>query len=318
MKNKYFVIFNKTMKKYVNNSEKVNEKENNKVKKRFSQYELYNKLFTIHLKETSKEDKGISEAQISKWVNGKEAIPNLILSHVFHDTMECRCHYSRTFEKYVDEINVFKSMEAEKKLAEEMCQLKMDWGIDLFLVIQDNNLWDILADILATALICDYALHTVDLEIGLKQYLLEMVKFCKGKNTAFKTPFLLSALFQTNHSLLWYTFNKLEKDLGAKWASLIKKYVNSEHSQTFEEINLNEINLLNYARIHSCLNNKTEMDELELCCVIINYPGSSNTLKQLKNVLYKHGYNDYENWRKLLLQNAKELNETSINYFTSD
>ncbi len=322
MKNAYFVLFHRIMKKYVNDmgmaGETENDNKNNNGRKKFSQYELYNDLFKVQLKETPREDKGIDEGQLSKWTNGKENVPKGMLTYVFYNMEECRCYYSGVFEKYVDENNIFRTMETEKKLAEEMCQLKIDWGINLSSVTQDNNLWDILADLLVTALVCEYALHAVGLEIGLKQYLLAMLKFCKEKNVAFKTPFLLSALFQTDRSLLRYTLNKLEKGLGERWGNLLKQYVNAEHSQTFEVVNLDDITLLNYAKIRSCLNNKDEMDELEFCCAIVNYPDSSNTLQQLKNTLCKYGYNDYENWRKLLLQNEEELQGTTVDYCISD
>lgn len=320
MKNPYFVMFHKTMKKYINYSKKENENKNNTIEKNgerkgFRQCQLYNELFEIHQKETVREDGGIGEAQVSRWIGGRESIPGWILTPNFHDIKGCSCHYSGVFEKYIDEINIFGSMETERKLAEEMYRLKVGWGINLSSVTKDDNLWDILAELLATALVCDYAQNTVSLEMGLEQHLLRMVKFCKEKDVAFKTPFLLSALFRTDRSLLPFTLNRLEKGLGAKWRKQIKKYMDAEHSQTFEEINLDESELLNYAKIRSCLNNKTVMDELEFCCAIVGFPGSSNTLEQLKNMLCEYGYDDYGKWRELLRQNMKMLGGTSINYW---
>lgn len=316
MKNAYFVMFHKTMKKYINSAGKEgnnNNPEENPVK-RFSQCRLYNDLFEIQQKETAMEDGGISEAQICRWTSGKEAIPKWILSQPYYDTNGCKSNYSSVFEKYIDEINIFQYMEAEKKLAEEMCQLKMDWGISFACVTPDDNLWDILADTLVTALVCEYALNTVRLETGLKQSLAEMLKLCREKNVEFKTPFLLSVLFQESNSLLPYTLDKLEGGLGARWGSRIEKYISAEHSQTFKEIHLDDSKLLNYAKIRSCLNNKTELDELEFCCAIIDAPGSSNTLEKLKSKLCKYGYDNYKNWRELLLKRRKELQETSDDY----
>ena len=319
IKNAHFVAFHKTMKKYVNNAGmadiKGSDSDIKKAKRRFSQSELYNELFSIQLQGTSQEEGGISDAQICRWLNGKEGVPNGILSYVFNDQEGCRCHYCKVFEKYVDEKDIFRTAEAETKLAEEMYSLKADWGIGLFSMAQGNNLWDILAETLVTSLICDHALNSVKLEISLQRYLLEQVDFCRRKNIEFKMPYVLSVLFQNDHSLLVNTLNKLEKGLGRKWSSSIAKYINHEHSQTYEEVCLEENGLLNYARILSFLNGKDEADELELCSALVSYPGPSNTLKQLKATLCKYGYNDYGRWRKLLLQIHDSFQNTTTDYF---
>lgn len=333
--NDYLILFHNTVKASANKVNKADAVEKHLV---FSQEDLYNRLFAWQSETYGTGDIKISGAQISRWLNGKEAVPEWIAVNSVADREECRDQYGRVFREYVEKW-LFQSSEKEARLMEELLNLLEEWRPRLFdgdgsgkgeagvgsgggeAAAESGDLADILAMALTTALAFDYSLRKNTLSPPLSEKLQKNVDFCRDHNFAFKTPYILAVLLENSGSLLWRALNKASADSRTKglvgggdiFGGLIRNYREClQHGDAYEEVDLDKEKLLVAARALSYQEGKCYGDEFDLCCSLWHF--QSGAISQMQPFAGKW-WSSYETWKQLLTDCQKNSPETSDLYF---
>lgn len=316
--NHYFKLFHETMKVFAYKARGTNEDIGNMV---FRQKTIYNSLFYWQAEECGAEKKVWDDIQISRWVTGKEVVPQWIVSHIISDRLYCIDKYSAIFKKFTND-GLFQSGEIEAQLTANLLELLNDWQL-----VDDYpnkcELWEALAITFTAALIFDYALSKNKLDTKLNSKLQTVIELCKTNNAEFKTPHIISVLMEDNQSLLWRTLNAIspnewkdEHKFGNKFGAGILNYRNSEeHSNPYKEVELDKEKLLVLARVLSFLNGKFITDEFDVCYAIRRF--HSKSLAQLESIMGECEYwKDDNKWCTKLLESQKP--HTSSLYFPND
>ena len=275
----------------------------------FTQAEFYRSLFSwqAEISDVKSKAQGLDDSQISRWLNGKEAIPEWIASLAVHNIERCYQEYIKIFSSFIDR-SLFQSQIIEEQLQSCILSLLNNWNFAFLGMSETRDLQEILAIALTTALIADFSLKTNQLDSELQSKLLKTVQLCKEHNVAFKTPYILSVIMEDNESLLWRTLNSISPGEGNRFGEGVLHYRNStKHSNSYEEVYLDQETLLVQARILSCAFGKQVTDELDLCYALQSFhSATTTTLQSIVGEYWEHPglidltKNTKDKWRQKL------------------
>lgn len=308
--NEYFMLFHHIVKKYSYKNQLGIGKHRNMV---FKQKDFYFDLFS-----PINNSENIEESQISKWINGKEAVPDNIAKHIIDDSENSKKIFEQIFHTFYND-SLF-ILEKEYYLKQELEQLLDKLAPSLFIFSVEDDLETILATALISVLKYDYALKCTKLESSLESKLAASAEQCKTENTAFKTPYILNVLLENRKSLLWTALNiasprKKWNQLqggGNIFGALIHNYVrHPNHKHSYEEVNLDTHPLLNIARVLAFLDNAPSADEFYLCYALRFF--SSSSINQMKPYAGKR-WETEETWKAFLMECRKHLKDSSDLY----
>lgn len=216
-------------------------------------YGSIGKMFDILFEWIYQEEYGFTgehAAVLAKWLNGSRPLPKKVTNAIldnFDNSIErfqdC-CFHLYQKDAFITDENMYhellEQMEKDRFLVKN--------GIHYGRNYATHPKREIFAGAFFNAVVNNYIKWNVKIDVEVQNALEKELNKCQNMNQPFQTPHVLHALLNMENSLLYKTLEKIHPKFGDSCIKNMKIYVSQTHHGNYQEIRLEEMEFLFYAK----------------------------------------------------------------------
>lgn len=280
--------------------------------------DFYGQVFSWYQGDSASGDKPLDKSLLERWARGERDVPRKILIQALNEPNIAAGQYDTSFFDLDEKIRKA-SMESYVMLSNSLKTFMA--SLPITVSFDDDCL--LLTKVFVTSLVCDGILGEERLiEAGLRSAIKKKIAACKKDNYMFSTMYILEILLKSPNRLLGHMLElcpsiKSEDgeavSLKTKWVQKVSEYVEKEKHKEYLTTALEDINLLQQAKLlaYSTQSKSRVAGELEICKAIVRCDDASSTaIRSLKADLGEMA--DPAKWDALADECYEKMYRTSI------